>query len=185
MELETEVTDRRPLATQVLGSVWPLLLVSSVLGCDGATDVRLPLIQTEEDAYALHPTDSRLETEIRYTFENRTGRPVYLVNCAGGFGIALDRLEDGQWIPAWGNVVPACLSPEILIEAGEVFSDTLHVSGGLPGSRNHPQFDRADPSGTYRIRWVQAYAAIEDRLGSGPILLEEYRVSNSFDLSAP
>ena len=155
------------------------------LGCDDGVGVGVPLIQTEELVYALTPRGNALEAEIRYTFENRTGGPVYLVNCGGSFDIALDRLDGGQWIPAWGSIIPSCLSPEIRIGRGEVFADTLSVRGAPPGSNAYPQFASPDPSGTYRIRWVVAYATVQDGLGVGPPVPEEYRVSNSFELTTP
>lgn len=167
-------------------SVVGLLVLVPAAACEnGPVDIGSPLLQTEQEAYELRPAGKGFATEIAYEFENRTGGRVYLVNCLGGFGLALDRWEGGEWVRAWSPVLRSCLSPAIVIEDGEVFSDTLHVWGALPGTNAGPAFDTADPSGAYRIRWIEAYPSDRDDLGSAHPIPEEYRVSNSFQLTVP
>ncbi|NIP56889.1 MAG: hypothetical protein GWM92_02060, partial [Gemmatimonadetes bacterium] len=80
-------------------------------------------------------------------------------------------------------VVPACLSAPIVIEEGEVFEDRLRIAGGAFGSNVRPQFDRRDPSGTYRIVWTDAYSSFDpDGPEFGELLPLVARTSNPFEL---
>lgn len=107
------------------------------------------------------------------------------MNCQGGFSLALDRWDDGEWILAWSPVVAACLSPPVIIDEGELFSDTIFISGAFPDESATAGFDTAEHSGMYRIRWLSAYRSIEEGQASGASIPEEYRVSNSFQLATP
>lgn len=163
-----------------------LVIAVAVSGCTSTLepierDEEL-LLQTDRLAYDLDRDDLGFETEIPYAFTNRTGAAVYLVNCGGAWALRLDRKVGNGWEQAWGPVIPSCLSPPIVIEAGEVFSDTLRVWGSRPGRDAHPQWDVADPSGTYRIVWVAALSSFEDRVPFGPQIPLEHRVSNAFHL---
>jgi hypothetical protein len=128
------------------------------------------------------PDADGLATEIPYVFHNRTGAPVFLVNCNGAFALTLERLEGDQWKVAWGPFLPLCLSPPIVIEAGARFADTLHVWGSPPNQNSAPSFDVADPSGTYRLVWNAALSSFQDRLPFGEPIPLSYRVSNLFTL---
>ena len=105
-----------------------------ILGCDSQVEDEtdgVPLIQTEETTYTLVPEGNGLATEIAYTFENRTGGDVYLVNCNGQFGLSLERLENGTWAPMWSPVLQECLSPPIVIEKGGVFPISTFCMGWI------------------------------------------------------
>ena len=153
--------------------------------CGSATDLPRdvePLLQTESLEYELSSGSVGLRTEIPYSFENRTGDAVYLVNCNGDFALVLQRLEGDQWVTAWGPVLNDCLSPPIVIAEGEVWADTVHVWGAMAGTNSFPQFDVAEPAGIYRILWIDALSSFQDHLPFGPQIPEEYRISNRFFL---
>ena len=120
--------------------------------------------------------------EIPYVFTNRTGGPVYLVNCRGAFALHLEREDDGAWRTAWVPVLQLCLSLPIVIETNTTFVDTLEVWGAPAGSNTYPQFDADDPSGTYRIVWDNALSSFQDSYPFGPQIPLDARISNPFTL---
>ena len=165
----------------------PLVLAASLagFGCESSTGLARDserLIQTESLAYDLRSDGPGLGVEIGYVFTNRTGAPVYLVNCGGGFGLHLEREVEGVWRFAWGPILPLCLSPPIVIESNATFADTLRVWGAPPGSNTYPQFDVEDPSGIYRIVWDAALSSFQDSVPLGPQIPFEARISNRFTL---
>jgi hypothetical protein len=163
-------------------------LVVWALGCDTSTALTRdpdPPIQTEALVYELRQDALGLGTEISYVFENRTGAPVYVVNCNGAFALRLERWSAGEWAPSWGPFLNQCLSPPIVINAGATLADALHVWGATPGSNTYPQFETSDPSGVYRIVWLAALSSFQNRLPFGPEIPLEFRVSNEFRLELP
>lgn len=146
------------------------------------SDEGLP-IQTDRLVYELRRTDRELLGEISFAFTNRTGKTVYVVNCNGVAPPSLEKLVDGEWVPAWSAVVPACLSAPIVIEPGKTYTSTLEVYAGLPGMRIAPIFEVAEIEGTYRLVWhplVHDYDS--DRPGFGVEVPLEQRTSNPFVL---
>lgn len=171
-----------------LGSRKGLLLSGTIawLACYATTglsdDERL--LQTESFVYDLQPDWIGLRTEIPYTFINRTGRTIYLVNCNGVFSRYLERENEGEWKIAWSPLIPSCLSSPIAIEENAVFHDTLHVWGAPPDSVNQgPNFDLADPTGVYRIVWGTGLTSFDAYAQPfGPLIKLDWRVSNRFTL---
>jgi hypothetical protein len=171
-----------------------VLLVVAFLGCEASNGVGLspellrdPLMRTEGATYTLQRLEHGWELKIPYSYANRTGASVYLVNCGGHVPPYLERRgEDGAWKGEWGGVELSCLSAPVIIEDGAVFRDTLWVYAGLRGSNNYPQFRRDDMSGTYRLRWDRALRSFDaNRSGFGPALPLEARISNAFELKQP
>lgn len=154
-------------------------------GCDPSTGVSREgehLLQTDRPTYDLLSDGRWLRAEIPYTFTNRTGAPVYLANCRGGFALRLEREEGDGWVTAWSPILLMCLSPPIVIDDGVEFVDTLVVSGALPGENAAPAFDVEDPSGTYRIVWEAALSSYDkDDYPFGSQLPLEDRTSNRLD----
>ena len=175
-----------PFRTALPRRMVPVLAAVAVASACDLTDPLPvePLIQTDATTYQLVSDADGLSTEIPYVFENRTGASVYLVNCNGVFALRLERLERGQWNVAWSPVLPLCLSPPIVIEAGATFAATLHVWGSPPNQNSAPSFDVADPSGTYRLVWDAALSSFQDYLPFGEPIPFPYRVSNPFTLRA-
>ena len=158
------------------------ILLNGCLSITGPSDT--PLLQTDALTYELVWGDPGLMVSIPYTFTNRTGGSVFLVNCLGGFGFHLEREDRGDWRPAWSPVLLDCLSPPIVIEEDEVWVDTLEVWGGLPGGNFGPRFDVADPAGTYRVVWDAALSSYDaDGPPFGRPLPLPQRVSNTFQLT--
>lgn len=168
--------------------LWCLAATSLVLaGCDGITaparDEGAPL-QTDRLSYQLQlDRNGDLTTRIPFTYHNSTGDTVYLVNCKGLVPPSLEKWQNGDWVPAWGAIVPACLSPPIEVAPGEDFEYTLQVNAARQGSNVQPQFRVADLAGIYRLVWsvpVHHYDAYNAHLGT-PLPLKD-RISNRFNL---
>lgn len=140
------------------------------------------MLQTGFLSYHLDVVGEGLQTEIRYTFTNRTGAAVYLVNCDGVFEMGLEWHTGGVWAHAWGPLVNDCVSPPMVIERDAAFTGTLLVSGGRPGTDIHPEFSTEDPDGNYRIVWNGVLSSFQDELPFGPEIPLEARTSNAFTL---
>jgi hypothetical protein len=158
------------------------LLVVTACTSPLAPEIQEPGIQVGGSEYMLTTSGRWMATEIPYVFTNRTGARVYVVNCQGGFGVALERWEDGKWKAAWSPVLASCLSPPILIEAGEQYAGVLNVVGALPGTNAAPRFDVADPSGVYRLVWTAALSSFRDEVPFGELIPLAARTSNTFVL---
>jgi hypothetical protein len=169
--------------------VHALLLGSLVLGgCEEALptaildDAPHAPIQTDREIYTLDWDGAWYRTMVRYTFLNRTGHEVFIVNCNGAFALRLERWTGSRWLPAWSPVLPDCLSPPIEIATGEHREFTLEVVGARPSGNHYPQFDQATPSGWYRIVWMSALSSFQTSYPFGPEIGAEHRYSNPFRL---
>ena len=164
-------------------------LIGCLLACDsplGVNQIEGPLLQTEALEYRLIETAIGYETEIPYSFTNRTGSKVFLANCKGNVSPGLERNHDGQWVPDWTPVKLMCLSSPVVILRGDEYHDTLRVFAGPFGSNLHPQFKSEDVGGVYRLRWEGAYSTYDpDQYPFGKELPLGLRVSNSFVLIDP
>jgi hypothetical protein len=160
-------------------------LTVATLGCNGFFGPGDgPPIRTDQPAYRLEDTGIGLETQIPFTFRNRTGGPVYIPNCGGNAPPMLQKLEDGQWVNAWAPVVLLCLSPPIVITPGTTYADTLRVFGGHPGNNMYPKFDVPHVPGTYRLLWPSVLTSYDDRRNPfGDSLPVDERISNPFALT--
>lgn len=161
-------------------------LAAILLACSSPTTPGAsgPLISTDAYRYTLQWDSIGWSVDIPYSFTNRTSGVVFVINCAGNFGILLERLDGDEWTPAWGNSVNDCLTPPIVIERGAIYLDTLHVWGAPPGSDWRPRFDQVDPSGSYRMVWATALSSIDEvPYTAGDLIPYEYRISNEFVLT--
>lgn len=159
-----------------------------LMGCDTLAgpperESEAPL-QTDRLAYTLRRADGGLNAEIPFTYTNRTGNGVYVVNCNQSAPPILEKRIEGRWETAWAPVVLLCLSPPIVIEAGETYSDTLRVYGGDSTSDIYPRFRGEEVEGTYRLVWLGVVHNYDpDRQGFGDELALEERISNTFTLT--
>ena len=136
--------------------------------------------------YTLRETPSGVEVEIPYTFDNRTGAAVFIINCGGGFSLALQKQEGGQWVNQWGNIVYSCLSPPIVIDMWAQFSDVVDVSACDPDRNCEPKFKDRNATGVYRILWLSALSSFDAYSSPfGDAIPIHYRVSNQFELVDP
>lgn len=167
-----------------------IVLAGIVVACGAVTAAEEhgdASLRTDANVYQLQ-RDSRgnLTVEIPFTYHNTTGKTVYLVNCNGAVPPSLEKWQDGEWVAGWNPVVLLCLSPPIQVPPNGVYEDTLRVLAAPYGSNAGPQFEVADPDGTYRLVWHVALHDydLDDPPAGTPLPLEN-RLSNSFDLRAP
>ncbi|MBC8145727.1 MAG: hypothetical protein H7X80_09075, partial [bacterium] len=64
---------------------------------------------------------------IPYTYTNRSGDSVYLVNCNGDVSPSMEQFIEGQWKKVWQPATNGCLSRPVVIAPGASYSDTLHM----------------------------------------------------------
>jgi hypothetical protein len=166
---------------------WFVAVSLVAIGCGGPTvpaaGSDAPL-QTSDLTYQLRD-DGRggLTTGIPFTYHNDTGRTVYLVNCGGDVPPSLEKWVDSRWVAAWSPILLMCLSPPIVIAPGDDFEYTLAVYAARHGSNAFPQFEVAEPQGTYRLVW---HAPRHDYYSDAPSPLPlDDRVSNTFELRMP
>ena len=82
--------------------------------------------------------------------------------------------------------MPLCLSPPIIIAAGQAYQGTLQLFAGLPTNNVYPKFDTPQISGQYRLLWSGLLSSYDaDAHPFGESLPLEQRISNSFRLTAP
>src|SRR5687767_534838 len=66
-----------------------------------------------------------ITAQIVYTYTNRTGGPLYILNCNGNISPSIQRERNGVWESAWVPPSSACMSPPVVIAAGATLTDTL------------------------------------------------------------
>jgi len=140
-------------------------------------------IVTDLASYTLERGSHGWEGEISFEYTNRTDGTISILNCNESFSLRLEKLEDGDWISAWGPAIPECLSPPIEIEPGASYVRTLPVFGGFPGSNVYPQFQVEEIDGTYRLVIESAYWNYDhDGPPWGEQLPVEERASHTFEI---
>jgi len=178
------VTSSIPRSRPTVG-LPPLALMVALVACDGGPfaperDSEAP-IQTDRLVYELEKVDGRLETRIGYSFTNRGPDPVFIQNCNGATGIALQRRIDGVWTTVWANVIPACISQAIALLPGQSLSGELVVDADC--GCGVPRFMTSDFEGVYRLVFQSVYdAQTGDGLAGGDLVPVERRRSNGFTL---
>lgn len=142
-----------------------------------------PLFRTDSLTYTLQARDGGYFAPVEAVFTNRTGGPVYFLNCNGHTRMLVEQLNGGAWKEAWSHGADHCESPPITVEAGATrrFPAHLAVIQILPGE--HPEIH--DMPGTYRITWTQVLSSYRNQSPFGERLPRSQRVSNIFTLRAP
>ena len=167
---------------------WLWLLLAASSGCREASAPHgggAP-IQTDATGYQLEAGSTGYAATIAFLFTNPRQAPVYVVNCGGTAPPALEKFVDGAWVRAWSPIVPLCLSPPIVIAAGEDYHGRLQLFAGYPTSNVYPQFDTPQISGEYRLVWSGVLTSYDDRVYPfGEQLPLEQRVSDPFTLTTP
>lgn len=166
-----------------------LAIAGLVIGCGAVTapdyEGDAPL-QTDRLAYQLQRDgDDNLRVEIPFTYHNRTGKTVYLLNCHADVSPSLQKWQGGEWVIAWSPILLLCLSQPIEVESDAVYEYTLHVFAAPRGSTTFPQFEVPEIDGTYRLVWHAPVHDYDHDSPSGTPLTLENRVSNNFTLRAP
>ena len=125
---------------------------------------------------------------IPHSFTNRTGSTVYIDVGCGQRQIDLEMDEggedgSGEWVPFYYPV--HCLIGSVFdaIEPGELYQDTLGVTGCTSGGSCGPRLTLPAASTRFRIVW-EAYSSVDrDQRGDetpGDLVPLEERVSNHF-----
>ena len=87
---------------------WLLVVVGGAC-VSGFEPTGLPFLQTNATRYELDADARGVGVSIPYTFVNATGRPVYLASCGDRFQFRLEKDMEGDWVPVWRPIYPACL----------------------------------------------------------------------------
>jgi hypothetical protein len=149
------------------------------LGGDREADFR-----TDRAQYTLTATSGGLETSISFTYTNRTGRRIHVLNCNRIAPPHLEKRVGDTWAFAWGMATPDCVSVPIPIPYLATYRDTLPVFHGLGAV--HPKFETAPLDGTYRLVWDAIRWNNDGSLFSiGDTLPLALRVSNTFRIVTP
>jgi hypothetical protein len=141
------------------------------------------LMQTAKEV-RLRRDGEHLMAMVRYTYTNRTGGRVYLVNCNGNVAPSLQLERDTGWANWWGPATNACLSPPVIIEPGAVYRDSAMIAiASFDSTRNSEIFTATGPI-TVRFIWHQALSSYDADLQSfGTHVPLEQRVSHPIRLS--
>jgi hypothetical protein len=99
------------------------------------------LSQTDSATYTFTSTDVTIHGRIQATPANRSGRTMYFVNCHGGTGLSIQRLDGEKWTPFWSPVLAMCLSAPITVAGGGTHTFDIEVFAGKEGSNYRPQFE--------------------------------------------
>jgi hypothetical protein len=138
---------------------------------------------TDRAQYTLRATSGGLEVSIPFTFTNRTGRRIHVLNCLGIAPPHLERWVADRWVFAWGMATPDCVSVPIPIPAGATYADTLPVFHG--GGNVLPQFSVQPLDGTYRLVWEAVRWSEDGSLFAiGDTLPLSLRASNTFSIQS-
>lgn len=160
-----------------------LALSLSLIGCDGGFlglgNDRNAIFRTDRAVYALQPTELGLEVSIPFTYQNRTGRRIHILNCIGFAPPHLEKRVGHEWVFAWATATPDCISPPIPIPYLGTYADEVPVFHGL--GEVHPKFEVVPIDGTYRLVWDAIRWNNDGSLYSiGDTLPRRLRVSEPF-----
>jgi hypothetical protein len=100
--------------------------------------------------YDARRVDNGIEVYIPYVYRNATGDSVYFVNCNEIIVPSLEKRTGDTWSSVWSGATPACLSLPVVVPPEGEYMDTIRV---LARPDMDPQFNVADPAGTYRLVW--------------------------------
>jgi len=140
------------------------------------------LFQTDSLVYAMR-TDHGVAGDIGVALTNRTTGPIYILNCSGSTGLALEKRVDGRWLGVWSAVRQLCLSPPIIVPVGGTYRTRVYINGAPPETATRPQWLGGTVEGEYRLVWQQILSSYNDRAPFGDLLPLEARISNRFTLS--
>ena len=141
-------------------------------------------IQTDKDRYHFEYGFYGPEVIIASTFTAPKDQTVYLMNCNGAISSGLQRLVQGAWITAWGEVTNSCLSEPIVIAPGQRRSHSITLRPGVGATVYPPESDLIE-AGTYRVTWHAMLTSFDIQARPmGPELPLEQRVSAPFVIEA-
>jgi hypothetical protein len=118
-----------------------------------AAPVERKPVETDRPRDVLQEGPFGPETTIVSTYTAPAEHDVYLLNCNGGFSVGLQRQAGDQWEHVWAPGMNACMSPPIVIRAGESHQTTIVVDSGADAAVSSRQSDTKIGTGTYRVIW--------------------------------
>lgn len=138
--------------------------------------------QTDHLSYTLVTTPKGVEGEIAVVFTNRTGGPVFFVNCNGFPSLVMEQQLGDHWVLAWGPATQDCLSAPITVEPNQEYHAVVHVFGAHPGTNMAPTFPVETTPGVYRLVWHDVLRTYDPNAfpHHGEALPVEQRISNRF-----
>lgn len=143
-----------------------------------AVAVKRAPVETDRPRYAMQEGPFGPETTIVSTYTAPADRDVYLLNCNGGFAVGLQRPNGDQWEHVWAPGMSACMSPPIVIRAGESHQATIVVDSGADASVSSRMTETKIATGTYRVIWHGLLGSFEPNASPpGTDLPVEQRVS--------
>src|SRR5215472_4065262 len=110
-------------------------------------------IQTDAPIYTYTETNGVAHVNIRITYRNTTGRPVFLPMCQGPQPPRLQKQVGGQWVIAFSPNVLACQETPMQIANNTSYDYVFQVVGGMPGTNYLPRFAVDTIPGVYRVLW--------------------------------
>ena len=175
LPIEQRTSNPFTLAAPIAGDSSSAGTTSPPARLDGAP------LRTSAAGYTLRSEPPGLATTIAYTYTNSSGAPLYLVNCNGDVSPALQRERGGSWEDAWSPVMNECLSPPVVIPAGGIYSDTLHLIVDRTHRDIYNALSSSNGSRRYRLVWHQALSSFDGNSRPfGRAVPLEQRVSNPF-----
>lgn len=159
-----------------------------VAGCQGGFlglgNDRESNFRPDRAVYTMQPTALGLEVSIGYTYQNRTGRHVHILNCNGFAPPHLEKRVGDEWVFAWAAATPDCISLPIPIPYLGTYASDIPVFHGA--GEIHPKFEVTPLDGTYRLVWDAIRWNNDGTLYSiGDTLPLQLRVSSSFQIVTP
>jgi hypothetical protein len=144
-----------------------------------------PPIQTDRTVYAVNDSAGLASLTIRMTYQNATGKDVYLPTCRGPQPPRLQKQVGDAWVVAFAPNVLACEGAPITVRSGDSYAYTFRIMAGMPGSNFAPRWAVSEIPGTYRVLWEIFSATSGDR--SRPVttrdpLPVDQEISNTFRL---
>lgn len=145
--------------------------------------VRMP-VETDASRYVLREGPFAPETTIVTTFTAPADRAVYLMNCNGIWPMVLQRQVGNTWTDVWPVTMAVCLSPPVVIPAGQRRSAPLTVTSGADAVVSSRRTEIKIERGMYRVVWHGVRTSYDPNATPqyGEELPLEQRVSAPFHL---
>lgn len=118
---------------------------------------------------------------VTATFTNPLPDTAFVVNCNGFSMVFLEKLVNTSWVTVWSPVIPACLSPPIVIKPGAQRATGVYVFAAAKGSRVGAMPIGTDTvPGIYRLEFQDYVSPYRDTFPFGTVLPLSQRVTNRF-----
>ena len=135
-------------------------------------------VRTDRSVYVLGDKPAA-KTTIETALRAPADQTLYIMNCNGATGVALQRKVGEEWVSAWAVAMAACLSPPIVVPPGKEHTATIELHESA-ANVVYPAGGMLE-SGTYRVVWSGVLTSFDpDVRGFGPELPLEERVSAPF-----